>query len=99
MERNAFSVLVVVTNVVALWAITAEMVNFFEYRESSSTQEDNQLSLFTIVWYAAVELDRTWVWWVSGIITGMMIIAVFAVFEKRRDDVLRMVDQMREWRP
>ena len=49
-ERHAFSILVVATNVVALWAITAEMVNFFEYRASSSIQEDNQLSLFTITW-------------------------------------------------
>jgi fructose-specific phosphotransferase system IIC component len=55
------------------------------------------VSLFTMIWYAAVELQRTWIWWVSGIVTGALIIMLFAIFEKRRDDVLRMVDELREW--
>ena len=56
------------------------------------------LSLFTIIWYAAVDLQQTWLWAASGIVTGIAIIAVFAVFEKKRDDVLRMLDELKRWK-
>ena len=55
------------------------------------------LSLLTIIWYAAVDLDQTWIWAVSGIITGVLIIALFAVFEKKRQEVLQLVDQLKQW--
>jgi hypothetical protein len=57
------------------------------------------LALFTIVWYAAVDLRQTWIWAVTGIITGVLIIVLFALFEKKRQEVLRLVDQLKEWRP
>ena len=57
------------------------------------------VALFTIVWYAAVELERTWIWWASGIVTGGVIIAIFAVFEKRREDVLEVVEGLKQWDP
>jgi hypothetical protein len=37
------------------------------------------------------------VWYVSGIVLGGAILALFAVFEKRRDDLLRLVDGLRKW--
>ncbi len=55
------------------------------------------VSLLSIIWHAAVERDHAWIWWVCGIIAGVAIIAIFAVFEKRRDDVLRVVEQMKGW--
>jgi hypothetical protein len=55
------------------------------------------VALFTIIWYAAVELDRTWIWWVAGIVTGILIIAMFGLFEKKRDDMLRLVETVRAW--
>ncbi|MCA9100696.1 MAG: hypothetical protein KDA63_06090 [Planctomycetales bacterium] len=51
----------------------------------------------TVIWHAAVELDHTWIWCVSGIIAGLLIIVVFGLFEKRRDDLLRVVDNLRHW--
>ena len=33
----------------------------------------------------------------SGIVLGAGIIALFAVFEQRRNDVLRMLEEMRKW--
>src|SRR5204862_7340563 len=30
------------------------------------------LSLFTIIWYAAVDLRQTWIWSVSGIVAGIL---------------------------
>jgi hypothetical protein len=55
------------------------------------------VAIMTIIWYAAIEQQRTWILWVAGIVTGVLIIALFGVFEKRRDDVLRVVDRVRQW--
>ena len=55
------------------------------------------LVLFSMIWNAAVNQQHTWIWWVSGIVLGGAILALFAVFEKRRDDVLRMVEQVKGW--
>lgn len=55
------------------------------------------LSLFTVVWYAAVDLRQTWLWWASGIVAGVLILALFAVFEKKREDVLRVVGELKGW--
>jgi hypothetical protein len=55
------------------------------------------LSLFTVVWYAAVDLRQTWLWWASGLVAGVLILALFAVFEKKREDVLRVVDELKGW--
>ena len=46
------------------------------------------LALFTVIWHAAVDLEQTWLWAVTGIVAGVAIIAVFAIFEKKRDEVL-----------
>jgi hypothetical protein len=56
------------------------------------------LSLFTMIWHAAVDLHQLWVWPVAGIIAGIVIIAVFAIFEKKRQEVLQVVEQLKEWR-
>jgi hypothetical protein len=53
------------------------------------------IALLTIIWHAAEQW--TWIWWVSGIVTGVLILAVFGLIEKRRDDVLRMVEQIKQW--
>jgi hypothetical protein len=55
------------------------------------------VAIITVIWHAAIHNQRTWILWVAGIITGALIIALFGLFEKRRDDVLRMVDQLRQW--
>jgi hypothetical protein len=55
------------------------------------------LSLLTIIWHAAHDLHQTWVWSASGIVAGLLIIALFALFEKKRQEVLQLVDQLKEW--
>ena len=55
------------------------------------------VDLFTMIWYAAVDRYHTWVWAVSGIVLGAAILALFALFEKRRDDVLRLIEAMKRW--
>jgi hypothetical protein len=53
------------------------------------------VALLTIIWHAAE--GHTWVWWIAGIVTGILIIALFGLFEKRRDDVLHVVEQLKHW--
>jgi hypothetical protein len=57
------------------------------------------LALFTVIWYAAVDLRQTWLWWACGIVAGLLILALLALFEKKRQEVLRVVDQLKEWHP
>jgi hypothetical protein len=39
----------------------------------------------------------TWILYVSGIALGAGIIAVFAIFEKRRNDILAAVEKLKKW--
>jgi hypothetical protein len=42
------------------------------------------LDVFSMIWHAAVNLQHTWVWYVSGIVLGVLVLGVFAYLEKRR---------------
>jgi hypothetical protein len=55
------------------------------------------VAIITVIWHAAIREQHTWILWVAGIITGALIIALFGLFEKRRDDVLRVVQQLQQW--
>lgn len=55
------------------------------------------LSIITMIWYASANLGWTWLWYVAGIVTGATIIFMFAVFEKKRSEVLRLVEDLKEW--
>jgi hypothetical protein len=55
------------------------------------------LDIFSMIWHAAVDRAQTWVWYASGIVLGAMILALFAVLEKRRNDVRELVGRLREW--
>ena len=56
------------------------------------------LAVFSIIWYAAVDLHQTWIWWACGIMAGILILALFAVFEKKRTEILSVVDQVKLWK-
>jgi hypothetical protein len=53
--------------------------------------------VFTMIWHAAVQRGQTWVWYVSGIVLGAAILALFALFEKRRNEVARVVEELKRW--
>jgi len=55
------------------------------------------LSITTMIWYASVNFGWTWLWYVAGIVTGATIIFMFALFEKKRSEVLRVVEGLKEW--
>jgi hypothetical protein len=56
------------------------------------------LVVFSQIWHAAVDRAQTWVWWASGIVLGASILLLFALFEKRRNDVLRVLEEIKGWR-
>lgn len=55
------------------------------------------VALVTIIWHASVSFGWTWLWYVAGIALGAGIILMFALFEKKRQDVLRIVDELKRW--
>jgi hypothetical protein len=55
------------------------------------------IALFTVIWHAAVDLRQTWLWYVTAIVAGVLIIGLFAVFERKRNDVLRVVNELKSW--
>jgi hypothetical protein len=57
------------------------------------------LAITTMIRYAHVNFGWTWLWYAAGIITGMLIITTFAVFEKKREEMLRVVEGLKEWQP
>ncbi len=42
------------------------------------------LDIFSMIWHAAVNLQQTWVWYVSGIVLGVVVLGLFTYLEKRR---------------
>jgi hypothetical protein len=55
------------------------------------------LALVSMVWHAARSIGHVWPWWAFGIATGLAILALFGVFEKKRNEVLSLMRGLREW--
>ena len=55
------------------------------------------LAILTMIWHAGSEFGQFRIWSVTGIAAGIGVIVMFALFEKRRQDVLRVVDQLKQW--
>ncbi len=53
--------------------------------------------VFAQIWHAAVDKQQTWIWWASGLILGVLILVLFALFEKKRNEVLHVIDNMKRW--
>lgn len=55
------------------------------------------MALFTMVWHAARAIDETWPWWAFGIGAGIALLALFALFEKKRAEVQALVVRLQKW--
>jgi len=55
------------------------------------------VAMFSVIWHAAVDLAQTWVWYVSGIVMGVLILTIFALFEKRREQLKGLVSKLQTW--
>jgi len=55
------------------------------------------VAMFSILWYAAVDMNQTWIWYVCGIVLGAIMLFMFAMFEKRREDLKRLISNVQAW--
>jgi len=55
------------------------------------------LSMLTMIWSASVNLHWTWLWSVMGIALGVFIIYSFAMFERKRQEMLAFVARLKQW--
>jgi len=57
------------------------------------------LSIVSMVWHAARNINHVWPWWAFGIGLGLAILTVLGVFEKKRPEVQLLLDEFRHWEP
>ncbi len=55
------------------------------------------VSLVSMVWHAAQNINHVWPWWAFGIVLGLLILTLFGVFEKKRKEVLGLIGEFRQW--
>lgn len=55
------------------------------------------LSMLTMIWSASVNLRWTWLWYVTGIGFGILIIYTVAMFERKREQMLGFLERLKEW--
>jgi hypothetical protein len=55
------------------------------------------LSIVSMVWHAHVAINHTWPWWAFGVSLGMCILILFGVFEKKRPEMTRWVEELQKW--
>lgn len=55
------------------------------------------LALARLLYYAAFEQGRMWLFWGCCLLAGAGMIALFALFERRREQFAAAVDRLRQW--
>jgi hypothetical protein len=56
------------------------------------------VDVLAMIWHAGVDQRQTWILYSSGIVLGVALFTLFGIFEKRRNDVLHLVEELRQWR-
>ncbi|MFO0901630.1 MAG: hypothetical protein U0939_01450 [Pirellulales bacterium] len=55
------------------------------------------LSLVSMVWHASRSIEHVWPWWAFGICSGLLILTFFGLFEKKRPELMALVERLRAW--
>ena len=55
------------------------------------------MALITMVWHASAAIEQTWPWWLFGIGAGIALLALFALFEKKRTEMTALIAHLRQW--
>ena len=50
-----------------------------------------------MIYYASADLHWTWLWYVAVIALGAAILVLFALFEKKRPQMLAIVEGLKRW--
>ncbi len=55
------------------------------------------LSVLTMIWTASVNLGWEWLWYLAVIAFGVLILFTFALFERKRNEMLGLVERLKQW--
>jgi hypothetical protein len=55
------------------------------------------VAMITMVAHAGRQLNHVWPWWAFGVGMGILILVVFGLFEKRRNEMKSYVGKLQEW--
>ncbi|HUE14052.1 MAG TPA: hypothetical protein VMR25_07805 [Planctomycetaceae bacterium] len=55
------------------------------------------LSVVSMVWHASRSLDHVWPWCAFLFILSLALLTLFGIFEKKRAEVLLLIDRLRQW--
>lgn len=55
------------------------------------------LALVSMISHAAQAIDHVWPWWAFGIGVGLAILALFGLFEKKRAELMEIMERLRQW--
>jgi hypothetical protein len=55
------------------------------------------LSIVSMVWHAARSIGHVWPWWAFLFTLGVALVILLGVFEKKRAEVLVLIERMRQW--
>ncbi len=55
------------------------------------------VAILSMIYHAAFDLQQKWVLAVCGLALGLAMLGLFAVFEKRRNDVVEAVKRLKQW--
>lgn len=55
------------------------------------------MAMIGMVWHAARELEQTWPWWAFGFGLGIALLVLFALFEKKKEEVKLLIARLRNW--
>jgi hypothetical protein len=55
------------------------------------------LSILTLIWTASVALNWGWLWYVAGIGIGALILVTALLFDRKRLEMLRLVERLKQW--
>jgi hypothetical protein len=55
------------------------------------------VAVAAMIQYATLQVGGSWPWLIAGILLGAAIVTLFALFEKKRNDMLALVEGLKEW--
>ena len=55
------------------------------------------IAVLMMIWTAQQNLHWTWLWYVAGLAAGIGLLTLFGLFEKRHEQMTRMLQSIRQW--